>query len=218
MSKFNSYAKDLNDIAKAAFTEYAAAAARLEKAQAQAREYPQRPQRGYASPDYAVKVARAQAELVEAQQAVRDAQRNYERRAAEIKELRKELAAAVEDAYSVDPKKLDGATVELLKSGILNPTEYGRLMNEAQAANNPTMVRLIGKYADDAAETRGARYGQSDEGARTLRRVGYAGRTSNGEEYLKTFDAITDVYNRCTRNPALIKSWDSLTAEAVENF
>lgn len=216
MSKFNNYARKLDDIAKAAFTAYGAATARLEKAERQAKEYP--PRNGMTDAQYMAKSARAQAELLEAKNAVKAAQDNYERYAAEIKEVRKELAAAVEDAYSVDPKKLDTATLELLKSGILNPTEYGRLMSEAQAADNPTMVRLIGKYADDASNARGAQYGQNDEGARTLRAVAYESRRSTGENYIGTFDAITDVYNRCTRNPALISSWDSLTAEAVENF
>lgn len=215
MSKFNRFAKDLNDIAKAAFAEYAAATAQLEKAQRLAKEYPLR---NGMDAHYAAKRARAQADLMDAKNAVRAAQTNYERRAAEIKTLRKELEAAIEDAYSADPKKLDTATLELLKSGILNPTEYGRLMNEAQAADNPTMVRLIGKYADDASNARGEQYGQNDEGARALRAVAYASKRSNGEDYLKTFDAITYTYDRCTKNPALINSWDSLTAEAVENF
>lgn len=216
MSMFNHYARDLNDIAKTAFSEYAAATAQLEKAQRQAKEYP--PRNGMVDANYAAKSARAQADLMDAKNAVRTAQDNYERHAAEIKALRKELAEAIETAYSADPKKLDTATLELLKSGILNPAEYGRLMSEAQAANNPTMVRLIGKYADDASNARGTQYGQYDEGARMLRAVAYESRRNTGEDYLSTFDAITDVYNRCTRNPALINSWDSLTAEIVENF
>ena len=54
--------------------------------------------------------------------------------------------------FSAKPGQVDTATVELLKSGILEPDEYARLMNDAGTAGNATMQRIIGRFASEAAE------------------------------------------------------------------
>ena len=150
MSKFNSYARKLDEIAKAAFEEYRKAEQAYKKAEERQREYPQR---GGVTPEYAAKAARAQADFIEAKAAYDNARRNFGAAEAKaIRELREGLETAVNDAYSVDPAKLDGNTLELLKSGILNASEYAKIMSAAQAADNPTMVRMISKYAKDAAD------------------------------------------------------------------
>ena len=132
--------------------------------------------------------------------------------------MRGELAAEIESAYSVDPAQLDNNTLELLKSGILSGSEYAKLLNAAQAAGNPTMVRLIGKYAQDAADAAATKYGQSDRAAAELRAVAYQSKANTGSAHLEAFDYLADVYRRCTNNPAMIGHWDELTAEAVQNF
>lgn len=216
MSKFNEYARRLDEIAKNAFKEYTEAADRLKKAEAAAREYP--PQHGFVDAAYMAKKARAEANLLEAKQGVQAAKRALDSHTSEIAALRRELATALEDSYSADPAALDTATLELLKSGILNAGEYERLLHGAQAANNPTMTRIIGRYAQDAAEAQAASYGQSDDTARRLRNVSYASRQSTGSDCLKAFDAMADVYSRTANNPAMIPHWSSLTAETVESF
>jgi hypothetical protein len=65
--------------------------------------------------------------------------------------LRKELVAAVDEAFRVDPAQIESATLELLKCGICTPDEYGVLLNKAATAGNVNMARLIGKYAENAA-------------------------------------------------------------------
>ncbi len=217
MSKFNSYARKLDEIAKAAFEEYRKAEQAYKKAEEKQREYPQRG--GMVSPEYAAKAARAQADYLEAKAAYDNARRNFGAAEAKaIRELREGLETAVNDAYSVDPAKLDTATLELLKSGIMNASEYAKLMSAAQAADNPTMVRMIGKYAQDAADAMATKYGQNDPKARELRNVTYQSRAYTGSTYLANFDTVTDVFNRCTRNPALIDKWGDLTGEMVEQF
>lgn len=216
MSKFNSYARKVNDIATAAFEEYRKTEAAYKKAEEQARQYP--PRHGMVDAQYAAKSARAQADFLEAKEAYSKAKRVLESHKSELAAIRKELAAELEDAYSVDPAKLDTATLELLKSGILTGNEYVKLMREAQAAGNPTMVRMIGKYAEDAAAARGEKYGQNDEQARTMRLVGHESRQNTGSEHLKAFDYMADIYNRAVNNPGMIDHWGELTAETVENF
>lgn len=217
MSNFNSYARKLDAIAKTAFEEYKKAEATYKKAEAKAKEYP--PRNGYIDADYAAKQARAQADFLEAKAAFENTRRNFGKaQAPAIKELRNELAEAVQTTYSIDPAQLDNNTLELLKSGIMTASEYAKLMSDAQAAGNPTMVRMIAKYAEDAAAKVGEKYGQSDEQAKALRNVAYQSKAYTGSAYLETFDSMADAFNRCAHNAAMIDHWNELTGETIESF
>ncbi len=52
--------------------------------------------------------------------------------------------------YSIDPKMIDANTLELLKSGILTDNELKTFAKDFE--NNPTMRRMIGKYAKERAD------------------------------------------------------------------
>ena len=216
MSKFNSYAKKLDEQARAAFKAYRDAEAAYKKAEQKAKEYPQR--NGMVNADYAAKSARAQADFLEAKQAYESARRTFRDSDRQFDVMRKELAAAIDDAYSVDPAALDSATLELLKSGIMNASEYTKLLEQAKANNNPTMVRMIGKYAADAAKARGESHGMNDREAQALRMAEYNSRSYTGGDRLQAFDNMVELYHRCTNNPGMIDHWDEFTAETVENF
>lgn len=216
MSKFNSYARKLDEQAKAAFKAYRDAEAAYKKAEAKAKEYPQR--NGFVNADYASKGARAQADFLEAKQAYETARRTFRDSDTQFNAMRKELAAAIDDAYSADPAQLDSNTLELLKSGILTGSEYTKLLEQAKAASNATMVRMIGKYAGDAAKARGESHGMNDREAQALRVAEYNSRSYTGGDRLEAFDNMVSLYHRCTNNPAMIDHWDEFTAETVENF
>jgi len=216
MSKFNSYAKKVDEMAKAAFEAYRKAETAYKKAEEKARQYPQR--NGFVDAEYAAKSARAQADFLEAKQAYEAAKRTFRDSETQFNGMRNELAAAIEDAYSADPAQLDTATLELLKSGILNAGEYTKLLEQAKAASNPTMVRMIGKYAGDAAKARGESHGMNDREATALRMAEYNSRSYTGGDRLQAFDNMVELYHRCTNNPGMIDHWDEFTAETVENF
>ena len=216
MSKFNSYARKVDEIAKAAFEDYRKAEQAYKKAEEQARKYPQR--HGMVDAQYAAKSARAQADFLEAKEAMKAAKTAFEGHKSEIAALRKELVSELDDHYAADPAALDSATLELLKSGVLKANEYGKLMDKAQSDGNYTMARMIAKYAGDAAEQRGSKYGQNDEQARTLRAISYTAGQNNGSNTLQAFDLLSDVYSRSVNNPAMIDAWGELTADAVENM
>ena len=216
MSKFNSYAKKVDEMAKAAFEAYRKAEAAYKKAEEKAREYPQR--QGMVNAEYAAKSARAQADYLEAKAAFDAAKRAFASHTSEIQAMRKDLAADLEKEYSVNPAALDSATLELLKSGIMNAGEYTKLLEQAKAANNPTMVRMIGKYAADAAKARGESHGMNDREAQALRMAEYNSRTYTGGDRLEAFDNMVSLYHRCTNNPGMIDHWGEFTAETVENF
>ena len=216
MSKFNSYAKRLDEQAKAAFKAFRDAEAAYKKAEAKAKEYP--PRNGFVDANYAAKSARAQADFLEAKQAFDAARRAFRDSDTQFNGMRRELAAAIDDAYSADPAQLDGNTLELLKSGILTASEYTKLLEQAKAANNATMVRMIGKYAGDAAKARGESHGMNDREATALRLAEYNSRSYTGGDRLESFDNMVNLYHRCTNNPAMIDHWDELNGEIVERF
>ena len=214
MSKFNAYAKEAETIAKERMTEYQAAIERLKKAEQARRDYPQRG--GIVSADYAAKSARAEADYLEAKEAVRAAKAKMEAGKSELDRIKKVLAADIESSYAADPTQMDSATVELLKSGILKASEYERLYNHAAKAGNPTMMRLIGKYANDRATDEQKNLLPVDRSV--LLSIAHSSRQVNGGEYLAGFHLIEDVFSRCIDNPTMINHFDELTQETIANF
>ena len=211
MSKFNSYIRQINDIAAEAFKEYAAAETAYKNAESKKNAYPRRNGLGA---DYTAKSARYEADYAEALAAYDKFRKNgfygYRQR---MNEVRKEFVAAVESHFTADPAALDMATLELLKSGILKPAEYNRLMDKAINDNNHTMARMIGQHAKAAAENTTDR-----DTATALRSVSYKSNGMNGSNYVEAFDFVTDLYDRCSRNPALYSKWDELAGEVIEKF
>lgn len=216
MSKFNSYAKKVDEIAKNAFEEYRKAEAAYKKAEEQARKYPQR--YGLVDAQYAAQSARAQADLLEAKSNMDTAKKAFEGHKSEIAALRKQLVSELDDHYAANPAALDNNTLELLKSGILKPNEYTKLISKAQSDGNYTMARMIGKYALEAAAKRSKEYGDDDQKAKELRLISFNADQDNGNDTLQAFDFLSDVYNRSVNNPSMIYAWDELTSAVVENF
>lgn len=211
MSKFNHFIRQINDIAAEAFKEYAAAETAYKNAESKKNAYPRRNGLGA---DYTAKSARYEADYAEALAAYDKFRKNgfygYRQR---MDEVRKEFVAAVESHFTADPAALDMATLELLKSGILKPAEYNRLMDKAINDNNHTMARMIGQHAKAAAENTTDR-----DTATALRSVSYKSNGMNGSNYVEAFDFVTHLYDRCSNNPALYAKWDELAGEVIEKF
>lgn len=211
MSKFNDYARKLNEIANASFEEYRRAETALKSAESRSKEYPRR---NGADPSYLAKSARAEADLAEARNAFEQVRRHlFDDKRREIAAVRAELETALGNEYAADPSKVDMNTLALMNSGILTAAEYNRLIDSANAAGNHTMVRLLAQSAKDRAD----KVNDSNT-AREYRLVAQRGKGANGQQYLEAFDYMTDTFNRCERNFSLTKKWDELTAPVVENF
>ena len=211
MSKFNGYARKVNEIANAAFAEYREKEAAVKSAESRCNAYPRR---NNADPAYMAKSARAEADLAEARNAFDQMRRHlFDDKRREIAAVRAELEKAVFDAFAADPKAVDMNTLALMNSGILTAAEYNRLIDSANAAGNHTMVRLLAQSAKDRAD----KVNDSDT-AREYRLVAQKGKGANGREFLEAFDYMGDVFNRCERNFALTGKWDELTAPVVESF
>lgn len=211
MSKFNNYAKKLNEIANGTFEEYRRAEAAVKSAESRCNAYPRR---NRADPAYMAKSARAEADLAEARNAFDQMRRHlFDDKRREIAAVRAELEKAVFDAFAADPKSVDGNTLALMNSGIMTADEYSRLIDSAIASGNFTMTRLLAKSAADMAE----KVNDSDV-ARSYRLVSHKGKGMDGREYLQAFDFLSDTFNRCERNFALAGKWDELTSPVVESF
>lgn len=211
MSKFNNYARKLNEIANATFEEYRRAEAAVKSAESRYNAYPRR---NGADPAYLAKSARAEADLCEARNAFDQMRRHlFDDKRREIAAVRAELEKAVFDAFAADPKAVDMNTLALMNSGILTAAEYNRLIDASTAAGNHTMVRLLAQSAKDRAD----KVNDSDT-AREYRLVAQKGKGANGREFLEAFDYMGDVFNRCERNFSLAGKWGELTADVVENF
>ena len=211
MSKFNNYAKKLNEIANGTFEEYRRAEAAVKSAESRYNAYPRR---NNADPAYMAKSARAEADLAEARNAFDQMRRHlFDDKRREIAAVRAELEKAVFDAFAADPKSVDANTLALMNSGIMTADEYSRLIDSAIASGNYTMTRLLAKSAADMAE----KVTDSDV-ARSYRLVSHKGKGMDGREYLQAFDFLTDTFNRCERNFALSTKWDELTSPVVESF
>lgn len=216
MSRFNDYAKRADAAAKAAFKEYREAERAYREAEKKVNSIPKGT--NGVLPKYQADHARAQADFYEKRDAYKAAHNKFINSENVLAGIRRELAAEINEAYAADPAAMDSNTIELLKSGVLNADEYVRMFEKAENEGNHTMARMIGKYADDAAAAITDRNGRNDPNALLLRRVAHAGKANDGREYLEAFDSIANVYHRCTRNGALIDSWDDLVGEVVSDF
>lgn len=212
MSKFNSYARQLNEIANEAFNTFKKADMRLNEATNAMNKYnrfggniPQR---------LAAEHARAKANYLEAKDAYAAAKKGLSAAENEkIKSLRNNLVSAIEAENMANPAQLDTATLELLKSGILNANEYAHMLEQAKNSGNYTMVRLIGKYAADAAENT-----TDHMQAANLRGISYDSKSMCCADRVQAFDNMLDIMNRAANNPAMVNCWDELTADIVESF
>lgn len=213
MSKYNSYARRVDEHAKENFAAFLKAKSEFEAAEKYFNEN-KRPNGMWVvhDDDTIARAANAESQYYAKKAAYEAARRAFASSADKIPEIRAELQRLIEADLSANPDHLDNNTMELLKSGILKPEEYVRLLD--RFSDNPTMVRMIGHYADERAR---------DTNLPSQERTAYhaaahAARNANGGDKLEAMDYLADVYSRCIRNPAMIGHWDNLTSKLMEAF
>ena len=214
MSEFNHFAKELDAAFRAVRSEYAAVYEELTKAKENA---------SAAGLD-AVKQQIATLQLREAEKKMQQETRRiwavFDAKAAE---LRSALEKEVQASKCVDPTAVDAAGVELMKSGILTPDDYYSLAEKYDG--NVTMLRLLSKYAADAATDADNR---KDRVALTVLSQECANGTG---KTLKAWDDLMATVNYCSgrggngskrQTPGVVERmgewWDQLSGEIIENF
>jgi len=154
----------------------------------------------------------ARADLREAQDERRNAYRKMmDGYNARVKELRGQFADHLNKHYAASPDKLDTATMQLLGSGICTPDELVSLVERHKEC--PTMVRIIGSYADKMIQDRGKMRQDEVAALQTVR--GYATAAKNGDREMAIFDSAVSAtqyglgndYNHATRMDSHMSGW-----------
>ena len=122
-----------------------------------------------------------------------------------------QLADHLNKHYAASTDKLDTATMQLLGSGICTPDELVSLVERHKDC--PTMVRIIGSYADKMIQDRGKMRREEVTALQTVR--GYATAAKNGDREMAIFDSAVSTadyglgkdYNHATRMHSHIDSW-----------
>lgn len=134
--------------------------------------------------------------------------------------LTADLRAAVAADNAVNPADVDGATMELLKSGVCRGGDFEALAR--RFAGNATMSRLIGKFASDAAQNAAdaAERGQ-------LQYIATNARTAS-DGVIEAWDGLCSMCDACSgqrvpnADPAYIQrmfaAFDTEVAPSLEAF
>lgn len=214
MSEFNHFAKELDAAFRAARSEYAAVYEELTKAKENA---------SAAGLD-AVKRQIATLQLQEAEKKMRqETERIWSVFDAKSAELRSALEKEVQASNLADPSAVDGNAVELMKTGVLTVDDYFSFADKY--SENSTMLKLIGHYAKEAADSADDR---KDKIALTVLAQDCAKGTG---KTLKAWDSMMTAANYCSgrggsgnRRPtpgvtlSMGEWWEQLSGEIIENF
>lgn len=213
-TKYNHFAKDLDAAFKAARNEYAAAYNAVEQTRKAMQD---------AGQD-ALKRQIATLQLQEAETKMRqEAARIWAEFDAKAAELRRALEKEVQTSNLADPSAIDSNAVELMKTGVLTVDDYFGFADRYDG--NPTMLKLIGYYAKEAADSTDDR---KDRVALTVLAQDCAKGTG---KTLKAWDDLMTTVNYCSgrggtgnkrQTPGVVVSmgewWDQLSGEIIENF
>ena len=214
MSEFNHFAKDLDTAFRAARGEYTAVYNELTKAKENA---------SAAGLD-AVKKQIATLHLQEAENKMRtETERIWAAFDAKAADLRRALEREVQTSNLADPSAIDSNAVELMKTGVLTVDDYFSFAD--RYSENPTMLKLIGYYAKEAAD------GTDDRKDRVALTVLAQDCAKGTGKTLKAWDDLMTTVNYCSgrggngsrrQTPGVVAHmgewWDHLSGEIIENF
>lgn len=223
MSRYNTYARQLDAAFKTARDEYAEAYSSLEQArQADTDAKAWRPNDN--EEDKRLRIATAGLELNKADAAFKIAEaRIWPEFDAKCKELRRELEKDVQKNSLANPDAIDANALELLKSGALTVEDYSAFSEKY--SGNSTMLKLVAKYALEASE-------KTDDvkDAVALRILADNCKTGMGT-VLRAWNELEGVASYCSGrggssrtaiDPTHIISmgrwWETLTQNTIEDF
>ena len=150
MSKYNSYAKRLEAAFMEARKQYSKIADKLTAAEREKEKANGWYEEKYVG-ERAAKIARAEANLLEARAAFdRGTNTIWAHYEQEADSLTRELSEAVRADNTANPDAIDTNALEIMKSGIMSADDYESFLSRFDT--NPTMLKMIAKYADAAAE------------------------------------------------------------------
>ena len=223
MSRYNTYARQLDAAFKTARDEYAEAYSSLEQArQADTDAKAWRP--NDTAEDKQLRTATAALDLSKAEAEFKIADgRIWSEFDMKRKELRKELEKDVQKNSLANPDAIDANALELLKSGALTVEDYSAFSEKY--SGNSTMLKLVAKYALEASE-------KTDDvkAAAALRILSDNCKTGMGT-VLRAWNELEGVVSYCSGRGGSSRSvttpehiismgkwWEELAGQAIENF
>lgn len=153
------------------------------------------------------RILNAKTNLIDAQDGVKKAKKDAMAALDSLRVMRNGLVQDAVRRTAVNPEAVDVAALELLKSGIMRPTDYDAMLDKF--GSNPTMTRLIAKYAEDAANA---------EKNDTTARIAFTAMQArardmvNPEADVGAFDGMMDLFARSINNRHMIPHYDGLAA------
>lgn len=203
MSKYNKYYKEVDTLAKEHFKAIEKAKQKVKVTEEAYNLFKRENGSGEGFPMLKAKFRSLEADYITAKEELKNTMHEFAESVKKVDAIGEELAEEIRNDYGARPEDVDQNTLELLKSGIVTAEEYVRMFNQA---NNPTMKRLIARYAEENAteETR--------PHMQIMKKL-----VENGDEYINNFSVLRDAFIRTTGNTAMIPCWDELTAEIVND-
>lgn len=227
MSKHNIYAQNLDKAFKEARDGYAAVVDKLNVARKEEQLANTWFVETYVGERESRK-ARAAAEWLAAKENFKvEAKRIWNEYDKKANAIRTEFLAAVKADGLANPDAVDANALELLKSGVLTPEDMEGFASRFDG--NPTMLKLISKYSNDAAEKAKANGNHADY----MRLVSVCAATRDGNgKVVRDWEKLTEVAMYCsgrtrrgdktTTDPDYVvrmgQSWESVSADAIANF
>ena len=213
MSKYQEYGKKLDSLARKRIAEYQKAKENYLKAKKRHEDFPFIPGLSYSYQEE-IKARRLELDFREAEEEMREAEKTYRKGyEEEIRDIRRELYQELKEDTSVNPNDLDRNVVDLLQSGICKADEIAKLFNDA---SNVTTKRYIGNFAKSQVKA-----DTDDKDRIILNNIANAsvkmsdpGLASAMEKY----DALSDVYTRCVKNPGFIPYYDHFSEQALSEM
>lgn len=148
MSKYNSFAVRLDLAFKRAKEKYEAVLQEFETAKKNNENAQQWQPETYVGENESRRVL-ANAKFQEATAKMNDAKKTiWQKFESETMMLSAELEKAVKADGLLSPSAIDSNALELLKSGVMDSDDYMKMLTDFDG--NPTMLRLLSKYAADA--------------------------------------------------------------------
>ena len=221
MTKYNQYAKRLDAAFKEAREKFTKAYNQYNDAQERYAEA-QRWHSGENPVEKEAKVFRAKADMMEAEKGLRDTRNSvWAAYDTQVQAIRRDLEQDVRTSYAASPDAIDTNTIELLKSGVMGADDYYSLVDKFD--NNQTMLRLIAKYAKEAAAE-----ANKDSQTRMALNVLCSEIGDGKNKTMRAFDDLCQMSKYCSGRAGgrysdnhainMAEKWEQLSGAAVGGF
>lgn len=214
MSRFNHYAKKLEELTFEAAKKLKEAEAKEESTRQSLSAFPER--NGFVDANYQLERNKRIVAHDEAVLNLRNVKETVPKELSrQLAEMRSKLKAEADDYFAVDPSQLQPEVVSFLKSDMLNLNDYNKLMKAAIADNNVTMIRIIADSANKSADN------TTDNDTRLkLKAIATEADIYTSDNYLTAFDSLVSVSESCMNNIRLVDHWNTDLGinQVVEGF